>query len=302
MYIQCTMSVLMYAISCLWCDGGGCGDRFFAEIFKTHGPLKPSDATLSESLSLLPEGKKQLISDAGGIETFLLQSSTFCSHEGLICLSEDSALVADSITHRSSSASSEPPPLPLDERLAQDKSSSSSTASGTSPRDTPTDSPHTQKKTVDKPVKTGKKNKTKASKTGSGTNNNSSSSSSGKTPVALAGSSKVGKVENGATLLQASEAVFETTDRSGPVHRAVQTERVLVSEHWVMTDPIPVTENFKERYEMVLREKIDLRAKLEESEDHRFKLQRDHKREMEKLNKTVRHEAKEVGCGWVCYV
>jgi E3 ubiquitin-protein ligase TTC3 len=60
-----------------------------------------------------------------------------------------------------------------------------------------------------------------------------------------------------------------------------------------MTDPVPVSENFKERYEMVLREKIDLRAKLEESEDRRFKLQRDHKRELERQTKTVRHEARE---------
>ena len=67
-----------------------------------------------------------------------------------------------------------------------------------------------------------------------------------------------------------------------------------MSEHWVMTDPIPLSENFKERYEMVLREKIDLRAKLEESEDRRFKMQRDHKRELEKMGKALRTEAREV--------
>ena len=67
-----------------------------------------------------------------------------------------------------------------------------------------------------------------------------------------------------------------------------------MSEQWVMTDPIPLSENFKERYEMVLREKIDLRAKLEEIEDRRFKMQRDHKREMEKMSKALRAEAKEV--------
>ena len=61
-----------------------------------------------------------------------------------------------------------------------------------------------------------------------------------------------------------------------------------------MTDPVPFAESFKERYEMVMREKIDLRAKLEESEDRRFKMQKDYKREMEKLGKTIRQEAKEV--------
>ena len=68
-----------------------------------------------------------------------------------------------------------------------------------------------------------------------------------------------------------------------------------MSDQWMMTDPIPLSENFKERYEMVLREKIDLRAKLEESEDRRYKMQKDHKREQEKMTKTIRAEAREVG-------
>lgn len=70
-------------------------------------------------------------------------------------------------------------------------------------------------------------------------------------------------------------------------------------ENSCMTDPLPITDSYKERYEMALREKIDLRAKLEESEDSRFKLQRDHKREQERMNKIIRQEAKQV-CMWEC--
>ena len=204
----------------------------------------------------------------------------FCSHEEVICLLEDSPAIAESITHRPSSASSSEPPFPPDER-PQD-GSSSSTTSESSPRDTPTDSPHIQKKPMDKPAtKAVKKTKNKAPKNGS------------KTSVALAGSSRVDKLDNGSSLTV--DNTYETSGPSGPIHRAVQTDRVKMSEHWVLTDPIPISENFKERYEMVLSEKIDLRAKLEESEDLRFKLQRDHKRELDRLSKTLRHDAKEVG-------
>lgn len=203
----------------------------------------------------------------------------FCSHEDVICLSEDSPLIAESITHRPSSASSSEPPFPPDER-PQDGSSSSSMASESSPRDTPTDSPHIQKKLADKPAKAVKKTKNRVTKNGS------------KVPVAVAGSSRVDKLDNGSSLQVGH--THETSDHSGPIHRAVQTDRVRMSEHWVMTEPISISENFKERYEMVLSEKIDLRAKLEESEDWRFKLQRDHKRDLERLSKTVRNEAKEV--------
>ena len=136
----------------------------------------------------------------------------------------------------------------------------------------------------------GKKGKNKSSKNG-GTNGGNGGN--GKVPIALGSSSKVDRQIGGSGSLL-HETVPEVAGRSSPVHRAVQTDRVLVSERWVMTDPLPPVESFKERYESVLHEKIDLRAKLEESEDRRFKLQRDHKRELDRLNKTLRQEAKEV--------
>ena len=139
---------------------------------------------------------------------------------------------------------------------------------------------------INKPGKTGKKGKNKSSKNG-GTNGGN-----GKVPIALGNSSKVDRLGGSGSLLH--ETVPEAPGHSSPVHRAVQTDRILVSERWVMTDPLPPVESFKERYESVLHEKIDLRAKLEESEDRRFKLQRDHKRELDRLNKTLRQEAKEV--------
>lgn len=78
------------------------------------------------------------------------------------------------------------------------------------------------------------------------------------------------------------------------VNVSVQTEGPLVTEKWVMTDPLPPVENFKEGYEKVSREKKDLQVKLERIEDQRFKMQRDHKRELEKLKKKYFNEAREV--------
>lgn len=277
---------------------------FFAEIFKTHGPLKPTDPKLSESLSLLPDEKKQLIDSAGGIHTFLLRSPTFRSHEGLICLSEDMPVVAASINSGTSSSSSSSvtstsPPAGKTAGKAHsvaghqggngDNASSvpvldeSSNGGTPPPRDSPVDSPHVQKKSSEKLNKAPKRSRSKPSKT---------------TGVAVAvGSSRVDRVNSESTILNRGqeEAGHKGRQMSGVVvHRAVQTERLLMTDKWIMTEPTPVVESFKERYEMVLREKIDLRAKLEECEDRRFKLQRDHKREIEKLQKNLRQEAKEV--------
>ena len=159
----------------------------------------------------------------------------------------------------------------------------SSNGGSPSPRDSPVDSPHVQKKSSEKLNKAPKRSRSKPSRTG----------------VAVAvGGSRVDRVGSEASILNRGleEAAHKGKQASGKVvvHRAVQTERVLMTDKWIMTEPIPVVESFKERYEMVLREKIDLRAKLEECEDRRFKVQRDHKREVEKLQKNLRQEAKEV--------
>ena len=88
----------------------------------------------------------------------------------------------------------------------------------------------------------------------------------------------------------------------------VQTLRLKTGVKFVQTDPLPSVENFKDRYEKVLKEKKDLQVKLERSEDQKFKMQRDHKREIDKLEKKYYTEARKVGvalCGhvivtWLC--
>ena len=75
---------------------------------------------------------------------------------------------------------------------------------------------------------------------------------------------------------------------------AIQTGPMWTGVKFVQTDPLPVVDNFKERYDKVLREKKDLQVKLERSEDQKFKMQRDHRREVEKLEKKYYSEAKKV--------
>lgn len=81
----------------------------------------------------------------------------------------------------------------------------------------------------------------------------------------------------------------------------IQTDPPLVTDKWVMTDPLPPVDSFRERYENAIKEKKDLQEKLERSEDQRFKLQKTHKREVEQLLKQTKLDAKEVefGVGWV---
>ena len=76
----------------------------------------------------------------------------------------------------------------------------------------------------------------------------------------------------------------------------VQTLPPRTGVKFVQTDPLPSVENFKDRYEKILKEKKDLQVKLERSEDQKFKMQKDHKRELEKLEKKYYTEAKKVGC------
>ena len=78
------------------------------------------------------------------------------------------------------------------------------------------------------------------------------------------------------------------------VEVCVQTDVRLQKDKWVLTDPLPPVENYKERYDRVMKEKKDLHTKLERSEDQKYKMQRDHKREVEKLQKQYRQEAREV--------
>ena len=67
----------------------------------------------------------------------------------------------------------------------------------------------------------------------------------------------------------------------------MQTETTLYVHQCVNTDPQPVVESFKERYEEVKKEKMSLEKKLEVSEDMRVKLQKQSSRELEKTIKKV---------------
>ena len=62
-----------------------------------HGPMEISDERLFGQLSILPENSQVLIQSFGGLEKFLLSSTAFVKHEGLICLAEYAAVVAASM-------------------------------------------------------------------------------------------------------------------------------------------------------------------------------------------------------------
>ena len=95
--------------------------------------------------------------------------------------------------------------------------------------------------------------------------------------------------EKGATKITTSSVSVETREAFA------QTLRLKTGVKFVQTDPLPSVENFKDRYEKVLKEKKDLQVKLERSEDQKFKMQRDHKREIDKLEKKYYTEARKVG-------
>ena len=97
------------------------------------------------------------------------------------------------------------------------------------------------------------------------------------------------------TKVTSSAAIATTSVRVETRDAIVQTLRLKTGVKFVQTDPLPSVENFKERYERVLKEKKDLQVKLERSEDQKFKMQRDHKREVDKLEKKYYTEARKVG-------
>ena len=114
------------------------------------------------------------------------------------------------------------------------------------------------------------------------------------TTNALADSEK----ETSAFEEEATAAKITSTTASGSVETReaiTQTLRLKTGVKFVQTDPLPSVENFKDRYEKVLKEKKDLQVKLERSEDQKFKMQRDHKREVDRLEKKYYTEAKKVG-------
>lgn len=77
------------------------------------------------------------------------------------------------------------------------------------------------------------------------------------------------------------------------VDACVQSE-CSTADKGMVTEPIPPVETFKERYEGLVAEKKSLCAKLEESEDKRVQLHKEHKRELERVQKKVRQEVQDV--------
>ena len=62
-----------------------------------HGPMEINDERLFGQLAILPDNSQMLIQNFGGLEKFLLSSTAFVKHEGLICLAEYAAVVAASM-------------------------------------------------------------------------------------------------------------------------------------------------------------------------------------------------------------
>ena len=85
------------------------------------------------------------------------------------------------------------------------------------------------------------------------------------------------------------------------VNTAIQTETIDRFPKATNTDPMPVIESFKERYEEIkeqydelMKEKKSLESKLDVSEDMRVKLQKQQMREIEKAAKKKEIEMKKV--------
>ncbi len=389
---------------------------YFAEIFKSRGALHPTDTALSDALTFLPDDKKLLVETAGGLRRFLLRSPNFKTHGDLLCMSEDSHVVAASIVCGSksnigsTSTDSKPPSSPstsstvtkntksslstlinehqgeslsgtmnsgslrFDEEAGIGKSSQTcvygeSLGSGvTSPNiQTPSGSPDflspeaspqvpkkklveeeqlakrlgsSSKRTVQpsgsQGAKAGKERgshvKGRSSipselgsqvvpslvpEVGTSSGKNATGEASSDNVFVSSGSSSSGSLKAMSLKEEAaSKSTFvpagkerepmrskrkkdrkrETAERvrEGLRHSGTQTWPALTIDRWVMTDPIPPVESYKDRYDEVVREKKDLQQKLEESGDRMYKMQRDHRREVDKVQQQSRQEAKEV--------
>ena len=137
--------------------------------------------------------------------------------------------------------------------------------------------------------------------TSSISSNSSSSSSSSvqKVPQATHKKSAKGKAMKGEKSVVSTAKSPQPQAVVAPVPMKcveVQTEPPLVKDKWVMTEYQQhiTTENFKERYDITKKEKKDLQSKLETSEDQKFKMQKNHKRELDDVARKTRKEVMEV--------
>ncbi len=357
-------------------------------MFKTHGGLFPHDPKLADALTLLPEDKKGLVDKSGGLEKFLLMSPQFKSHGELICLFEDSQVIAASIDSVGSGSSNGLSP-DSDIGMGTKKKKSSKKSKIPSPPSVEAElskyvSEVDKTKTYGEELSSGVNSATNSprllspvlsaktrSRPGSASSGKNSTNDNGKSdppPQRKSGNGKKDKTKTvpkdeeklGSSSVKVrtintkhatltimnglepglSEEIlmsewerqvakvkseFVTGDRrkekwgeqkpvlpanlvsvaeqkpvlpANMVSVAVDA-RPLMTDKWVMTDQITPVENFKDRYEIVLKEKADLQEKLERSEDQRFKMQRDHRREVEKVQRQSKGEAKEVSESYV---
>ncbi len=334
-------------------------------MFKNHGGLFPNDPKLTSALTLLPEDKRGLIDKSGGLKKFLLASSQFKSHGELICLFEDSHIIAASIDSVGSGSSNGLSPESDTGIISKTKKASKKSKKQIVEEELPKYTREVDKtKTYGEELPSDVNSTTNSPRmlspvlsTKVRSRPGSASSSTGKSSTEdngrfdpfqqKSGNGKRDKIKslpvkddkyalgsvkhssitsdhsamNGLITglseeilmsewdqqiakFKSSELVTgggrkETWDEQKHVFSANLISVAVnacpqVTDRWVMTDQIPPVENFKDRYEIVLNEKADLQEKLERSEDQRFKMQRDHRRELEKVQRQSKAEAKEV--------
>jgi len=70
---------------------------YFAQILEEHGPLCPSDPLMVGELENFPSEAQQKIADAGGLESFLLESLRFIMMDELIGLMKHAVSLTDTL-------------------------------------------------------------------------------------------------------------------------------------------------------------------------------------------------------------
>ncbi len=100
---------------------------YFAQILEEHGPLCTSDPLMVGELENFPPEARQKITDAGGLESFLLESLRFVMKDELIGLMKHAVSLTDTLPPSHLNPSAEefwPLTDALNDSLAYDDASS----------------------------------------------------------------------------------------------------------------------------------------------------------------------------------